>query len=91
MKRSNKNLREDELDIIGIEKSIEFINKSNIGYLLISGGGEPFLKPDYVLKLVKEAKVKDIVIVSNGFWANNYDACIIITSQQRDTCRFTST
>lgn len=81
MKISNKNLREDELDIIGIEKSIEFINKSNIGYLLISGGGEPFLKPDYVLKLVKEAKVKDIVIVSNGFWANNYDKALEILNE----------
>ncbi len=72
IKQINKNSRENELDKIGIGKCIEFINKSNIGYLLISGGGEPFLKIEHIFDLIKKTNVKDIVIVTNGFWANNY-------------------
>ena len=76
MKKIKEDNREDELDEFGIEKSIEFINKSNIGYLLISGGGEPFLKTKHILTLIKRTNVRDIVIVSNGFWAINYEKAL---------------
>ena len=46
VKKNNEKSIRDELNEIGIEKSIEFINKSEIGYLLVSGGGEPFFKFD---------------------------------------------
>lgn len=81
IKKNAKCNRKDELDECGIEKSIEFINKSNVGYLLISGGGEPFLRLNYLLKLIKETNVKDVVIVSNGFWATNYDKALNILNQ----------
>lgn len=43
---------------------------------LIISGGEPFLYPDNVLKLVKEAadsNLRSISILSNGFWGTTYD------------------
>ena len=57
----------------GFKKFIDFVNESNNGYLLLSGGGEPFEKSDYVIRTVKEAKTDRIVIVTNGFWAKDYD------------------
>lgn len=77
-KEYQENNREDEFDKIGIEKCIDFINKSNIGYLLISGGGEPFLKINYLINLIQKVNVKNIVIVSNGFWAKNYKTALKI-------------
>lgn len=76
--------REDEIDGMGIEKCIEFINRSNIGYLLISGGGEPFLRTEQVLNLIEQVNVKDIVIVSNGFWANNYERALEILTKIKE-------
>lgn len=58
----------------GFNKFIEFVNASNNGYLLLSGGGEPFEKSDYVIRTVKTARTDRIVIVTNGFWAKDYDA-----------------
>lgn len=58
----------------GFKNFIKFINDSNNGYLLLSGGGEPFEKSDYVIRTVKEAKTDQIVMVTNGFWAKDYDA-----------------
>ena len=81
MKQIKEVNRKDELDKTGIENSIEFINKSNIGYLMISGGGEPFLKIEYIFNLIEKTNVKDIVIVSNGFWANNYDRALNILNK----------
>lgn len=57
----------------GFQRFIEFVNASNNGYLLLSGGGEPFEKSDYVIRTVRTAKTDRIVIVTNGFWAKNYD------------------
>lgn len=58
----------------GFKNFIKFVNDSNNGYLLLSGGGEPFEKSDYVIRTVKEAKTDQIVMVTNGFWARDYDA-----------------
>ena len=58
----------------GFKNFIKFINESNNGYLLLSGGGEPFEKSEYVIRTVAEAKTDQIVIVTNGFWAKDYDA-----------------
>lgn len=61
MKQIKEVTREDELDKVGIENSIEFINKSNIGYLMISGGGEPFFKIEHIFNLIEKTNVKDIM------------------------------
>ena len=58
----------------GFKNFIKFVNDSNNGYLLLSGGGEPFEKSDYVIRTVKEAKTDQIFIVTNGFWAKDYHA-----------------
>ena len=58
----------------GFQKFIKFVNDSNNGYLLLSGGGEPFEKSDYVIRTVANAKTDRIVMVTNGFWAKDYDA-----------------
>lgn len=58
---------------LGFKKFIDFVNQSNNGYLLLSGGGEPFEKSDFVIRTVKNAKTDQIVIVTNGFWAKDYD------------------
>lgn len=56
----------------GFKNFIKFVNDSNNGYLLLSGGGEPFEKSDYVIRTVREAKTDQIVMVTNGFWAKDY-------------------
>lgn len=62
-----------EFSDYGFEKFISFINASNNGYILISGGGEPFEKENYVMETLKRAKTDRIVIVTSGIWAQNYD------------------
>lgn len=73
--------KENELSEIGIQKSIDFINNSNIGYLLISGGGEPFLKINHIFTLIENVNVKDIVIVTNGFWGSDYNKALEILNE----------
>lgn len=58
----------------GFERFIKFVNESNNGYLLISGGGEPFEKKEYVFRTIEQANSDRIVIVSNGLWAKKYDS-----------------
>lgn len=61
-----------EFSDYGFERFINFINSSNNGYLLISGGGEPFEKEQYVIQTVKRARTDRIVIVTSGIWAKDY-------------------
>lgn len=61
-----------EFSDYGFEKFINFLNASNNGYLLISGGGEPFEKKEYIFQTIKRAKTDRIVIVTSGLWAKNY-------------------
>ena len=78
-RKKNKNeSTNNELTEIGIQKCIEFINNSNIGYLLISGGGEPFLKLSHIFNLIENVKTEEIVIVSNGFWGANLEKALEI-------------
>ena len=62
-----------EFSNYGIKKFIEFINKSNNGYLLVIGGGEPFKKYEHILKIVKEVKTDRLILVTNGMWAQEYE------------------
>lgn len=62
-----------EMSDYGFERFLKFVNESNNGYLLISGGGEPFEKKEYVFKTVESAITDKIVIVSNGLWAKKYE------------------
>ncbi|MGI4775623.1 MAG: 4Fe-4S cluster-binding domain-containing protein [Janthinobacterium lividum] len=55
----------------GIDKFIEFANKANIGYLQISGGGEPFLMKKAILKSVEFIDTNRIMLVTSGMWASS--------------------
>lgn len=72
--RSNMNRGEllDEeccLSDEGIERLIHFVNESNNGYLMLSGGGDPMMVPKKVHKLITECESDRIVIVTSAFWA----------------------
>lgn len=74
--RSRKNLNNEEsieyeFSEEGLEKVIEFINKSNNGYLSVLGGGEPFNRFDYIIKLISKIKTDRLVLVTSGNWAKN--------------------
>ncbi|OGZ82524.1 MAG: hypothetical protein A2312_02785, partial [Candidatus Staskawiczbacteria bacterium RIFOXYB2_FULL_32_9] len=53
----------------GLEKFINFANKANLGYLQISGGGEPFLEKEAILRCVEEVNTERIILVTSGMWA----------------------
>ncbi len=67
---------EDQFSDEGIEKFIEFSKKANLGYLLISGGGEPLNQKKHILRLVEAVPTNRIVLVTSGNWAKNYDAAL---------------
>lgn len=55
----------------GVDKFIEFANKANVGYLQISGGGEPFLEKEALLKSIEKINADRIILVTGGLWAYN--------------------
>ncbi|MDR0975852.1 MAG: NUDIX domain-containing protein [Christensenellaceae bacterium] len=64
-----------ELSEEGFQKFLNFVNTSNNGYLMVSGGGEPFEKPDFIIRTVEQAKTDKIVLVTSGYWATNNEKC----------------
>lgn len=58
---------------VGITKLISFINASNNGYLMLSGGGDPMVCPTHVARLISETQTRRIVIVTSGFWGKTAD------------------
>ena len=68
-----KNNPDDEFNDQGIDYFLSFAQKSNLGYLLISGGGEPMNKREQILKIVEQVKSDRIVLVTSGNWARNYE------------------
>jgi organic radical activating enzyme len=67
---------EDQFSDEGIEKVIKFAEKANLGYLLVSGGGEPLDKKRHILEIVKKIKTDQIVLVTSGNWAKNYSSAV---------------
>ena len=61
-----------EFSDYGIKKFIEFINKSNNGYLLVIGGGEPFKKYKNILEIIEKVKTDRLILVTNGIWGKDY-------------------
>lgn len=61
----------DEFSDYGCERVISFINESNIGYLLIAGGGEPFEKEECIYRILEQVEAERVVIATNGFWTSN--------------------
>ena len=68
---ANKKNIKNQFTPEGIDKFIDFANKANVGYLQISGGGEPFLEKEALLKSVEKINADRIVLVTGGLWAYN--------------------
>lgn len=58
----------------GLSNLINFINESNSGYLMLSGGGDPMVCVDQVVRIIRETKTRRIVIVTSGFFANTKES-----------------
>ena len=71
----------DALTEEGIEKFITFSNDANLGYLLVSGGGEPFLEVNHILKVVERVKSDKIVLVTSGNWAKSFSSTQTIVAK----------
>jgi len=65
----------EAFDDRGLEKFIQFANEANLGYLLVSGGGEPFIEREHLLKVVEEVQSDKIVLVTSGNWAKSKGGC----------------
>lgn len=66
--------REDVLTEEGTEKFVNFANSVNLGYLLVSGGGEPMMEKQSVLKIIRDVESERIVLVTSAHWAKKYES-----------------
>ena len=66
--------KEDQFTKEGLEKFIKFSDEANLGYLLVSGGGEPLNLKNHIIRLLESVNVDRIVLVTSGNWAKNYKA-----------------
>ena len=64
---------EDHMTEKGVKKFIQFANQVNLGYLLVSGGGEPMIEKNSILQIVEEVDSERIVLVTSANWAKNYE------------------
>jgi broad specificity phosphatase PhoE len=69
--KSIENDTENRFNAETVDKFISFANDANVGYLQISGGGEPFLEKEALLKCVEEIRADRIILVTSGSWAFN--------------------
>ena len=65
---------EDQFNDEGIEKFLRFSEQANLGYLLVSGGGEPLNQRRHILALVNQVKADRIVLVTSANWGKNFVA-----------------
>lgn len=72
-KKSHKLLDELENHFTAdaVEKFINFANSSNVWYLQISGGGEPFLEKDAIVSCIEKVNADRIILVTS--WSRAYD------------------
>lgn len=59
----------DQFTEEGVDKFIAFCNQANLGYVLISGGGEPLTQKKAVLRTIEEVETSRIVLVTSGSFA----------------------
>lgn len=60
---------EDAFSNENLVNFINFANNINLGYLLISGGGEPMLQRDAIIELIEKITSERIVLVTSANWA----------------------
>ncbi|HLD95144.1 MAG TPA: radical SAM protein, partial [Alphaproteobacteria bacterium] len=66
--------REDLLTPEGTKKFIHFANSVNLGYLLVSGGGEPMMEKKSVLQIIEKVDSDRIVLVTSAHWAKTKES-----------------
>ena len=49
----------------GIQKFITFANEANVGYLQISGGGEPFLEKEAICECLEKVNAERIILITS--------------------------
>lgn len=64
----------DQFNEEGVNRFIEFCNQANLGYVLVSGGGEPLTQKSAVLRTITEVETNRIVLVTSGNWALHQNA-----------------
>ncbi|MBF0122174.1 MAG: radical SAM protein [Candidatus Omnitrophica bacterium] len=53
----------------GMTKLVKFLNDANTGYLLVSGGGDPFIEFDGVRRILEEVHSDTVCLVTSAYWA----------------------
>ena len=71
----------DNFSAYGTEKFIKFANESNVGYLQISGGGEPFLEKGFIISCIRRVKADRIILITSGMWACKREKAIEILAE----------
>lgn len=69
-----KATHEDLMTPEGMDRFIDFSNNVNLGYLLVSGGGEPMMERKSILKIIEKVDSERIVLVTSAHWAKTRDA-----------------
>jgi len=54
-----------------ITNLMKLVHDSNTGYLLVSGGGEGFLEPDLMYRIIEETNADITWMVTSAYWARN--------------------
>jgi|GEM_PF-1344894 len=55
----------------GSDRLIQFLEDANVGELVVAGGGEPFLRKEFMYKIAREAKADKIFFTTSGYWAKS--------------------
>lgn len=60
---------EDHFTPQGMDHFVTFCNNIDLGYLLVSGGGEPMMERKSVLRIIADVVSERIVLVTSAHWA----------------------
>lgn len=83
----NRKSAKDSLSPDELATAIGFIDASNSEQLDITGGGEPFLKPRSVFRLIENVRVPRIDLVTAGYWAKTPRAATRVLDRLVDAVR----
>lgn len=61
-----------------VRNLMQLVRDANTGYLLVSGGGEPFLEPSLMYQIAKDSTAELTWLVTSGFWAKKKSKAITI-------------
>jgi hypothetical protein len=77
----NRKTEQESLSDKHLQKAIDYINESQSAKLNITGGGEPFLQFDGIVRLLESVEVPRIEIVSAGYWATTLERTTKLLTQ----------